>query len=75
MAKNFTLGDRVQYTDGQGFTKLAFITGTRKSIAKGTEVARPEKDQAHLLVISPTGKQYPRESIPFGEGPRTFTTV
>lgn len=69
------LGARVVYTDGQGFEKLGFVTGTRESIAKGTAVQRPDKGSVHLHVISPTGKTYDRQNVPQGEGPRTFRRV
>ena len=69
------LGDRVQYTDGQGFQKLALVIGTRKTVQKGTDLPRPEKGTAHLLVISGTGNTYTRHGVPFGDGPRTFTSV
>ncbi len=69
------LGARVRYVDGDGFEKLAFVTGTRDTIRKDGSVARPDKGAAHLLVVSPTGKQYARENIPQGDGPRCFSAI
>ena len=58
----------VRYTDSNGFEKPAVITGTRKSVQKGTEVPRPERGCANLAIFSPlTGKQYTRTNIPQGE--------
>jgi hypothetical protein len=67
VANGIKLGRAVQYTSKDGFTKAGLIVGTRKSVTEGTNVARPEKDQAHILVLSPTGKQYTRTSVPLGE--------
>ncbi len=69
------LGKRVKYTDGDGYEKLAFVTGTRDSVRKDGTAVRPDKNAANLLVVSPTGKQYHRENIPAGAGPRTFSSI
>jgi hypothetical protein len=80
MAKTFKLGQRVQYTDGNGYTKAAQITGTRESIKAGTDVVRPEEGAANLRVISPKGKDgdYDRTNVAFSEVAgerRTFTRL
>ena len=75
MANKVRLGDFVNYTSTDGFTKLALVIGTRKSVAKDTALARPEKGSAHLKVFSPTGQVYDRQSIPQGEGPGTFAPL
>lgn len=67
------LGQRVVYTDGNGFEKAAVVIGTRDSVQKGTEITRPEKGSAILEITSPNGKKYVRGNVPSGEGPRTFT--
>ncbi len=61
------LGQRVVYTDSQGFTKLAFVTGTRKTVSKDGSVPRPEKGQAHLFIVAPTGKTYHKHNVPLVE--------
>lgn len=72
------LGKNVQvvlYTDSNGYEKPALITGTRKSIQEGTQVPRPDKGHANLFIISPLdpkSRNYTRNNIPMGEGPRTF---
>jgi hypothetical protein len=70
----------VQYTDGNGYAKLAFVTGTRKTVQKGTGVTRPEKGHANLLVVSPLkpgdpSKWYTRDNVPQGDGPRTWAPI
>ncbi len=67
MASAIKLGKLVQYTSKDGFTKAGIVVGTRKSVTEGTNVARPEKNQAHILVLSPTGKQYTRTNVPLGD--------
>ncbi len=69
------LGKRVLYRDSQGFEKLAFVTATRSTVAKGTGVARPDKGSVHLHIISPTGKQYDRTNVPQGDGPRSYSLI
>lgn len=71
------LNKPVTYTDSNGYTKAAVITGTRSSIAEGTNVSRPEKGNAHLRILHPTDKtrDYVRENVPQGEGPRTFSVA
>lgn len=71
------LNKPVTYTDGNGFQKAAVIVGTRDSVKEGTDVARPEKGHAHLRVLSPAGKNrdYDRQNVPLGEGPRTFNVA
>lgn len=73
MAK-ISLGTAVEYRDSQGFAKLGFVTGTRQSVNKDSEL-RPDKGSAHLVIFSPTGKTYSRQNIAEGEGPQTFTRV
>jgi hypothetical protein len=75
VAKTLKLGSRVAYTDGNGFTKLGFVTGTPDSVKAGTGVSVPEEGAAHIYVVSPTGKVYHRENIPAGDGPRTFALL
>lgn len=75
MAKSIRLGRRVLYRDSAGFEKLAFITATNTTVKSGTGVAQPKEDEAHLFIVSPTGKTYERKSIKQGEGPRTFTIL
>jgi hypothetical protein len=67
VAYGIKLGKSVEYTSKDGFTKAGLIVGTRKSVKPGTNVARPEKNQAHVLVLSATGKQYTRTSVPLAE--------
>lgn len=67
MAKGIKLGRPVVYTSHDGFNKAGVIVGTRKSVAKGTAVARPERDQAHIKVLSPTGKDYNRTNVQLGD--------
>lgn len=75
MAKTLKLGRRVEYRDGSGFKKLAFVTATADTVQAGTDVPVPGENQAHLKVISPTGKEYNRQSVPMGDGPRTFSLI
>lgn len=68
----------VVYTDGNGFEKLAFVIGTRKTTQKGTDVTRPEKGHANLLVFSPKdpqAKNYVRWNVAQGDGPRKFRQI
>jgi hypothetical protein len=75
VAKTLKLGRRVEYRDGAGFRKLGIVTGTAETVTKGTGVTVPGQGNAHILVISPTGKQYHREDVPAGAGPRTYTLL
>ena len=74
MAK-LKLGKRVEYRDADGFRKLEFITGTAETVKSGGSVPVPGKDEAHLHIVSPTGKQYDRQSVRLGDGPRTFSLI
>lgn len=70
-------GQPVVYRDGAGLEKAAIITGTWGSIKKGTDVTQPAKGSAHLRILHPTKKDrdYVRENVSLGEGPRTFSLV
>lgn len=70
--KGITVSRPVIYTDGDGFEKAALITGTHESVKPGTGAVRPDEGAANIRVFSPTGKDYPRENIKFGTGPRTI---
>lgn len=70
--KSLRLGRRVEYTSGDGFKKLGFVTATAETVKSGTAVPVPGEGEAHILVVPPTGNQYHRTSVRQGEGPRTF---
>ena len=74
MAK-IKLGTMVEYRDSNGYAKLGVVTGTRKTVQKGTGIARPDKGSAHLVVFSPSGKTYTRNNIAEGDGPQSFSTL
>ncbi len=69
------LGTPVTYRDSDGFEKLAFVTGTRKTVSKDGSATRPDKGAGSLFVVSLTGSTYHRANIPAGDGPRTFSPV
>jgi hypothetical protein len=70
--KQLKLGQRVEYRSADGFAKAAYITGLPETIKSGTDVPVPAEGEAHLLVVSPTGKTYVRHSVKRGDGPRQF---
>ncbi len=71
VAKNL-LGKSVIYTDAQGFQKPALVLGTPDSIQSDTDIEVPNDGTALLKVFSPSGKDYTRNHIPEGVGPRTY---
>lgn len=63
--KAVKLGQTVTYVSTKGLQKLALVIGTPESIAQGHfNVPQLDTDRLHLLVISPTGNQYTRYSVP-----------
>lgn len=75
--RGISLRKLVTYTDSNGYMKTAVITGTRDSIAEGTDVPQPDKGCAHLQILHPTDpkRNYARPNVPMGEGPRTFSVA
>lgn len=69
------LGTAVEYRDGNGRRKAAFVVGTPETIDPGTDVEAPESGAVHLVVFSPTGARYMSYNIPEGEGPHTFSVL
>jgi hypothetical protein len=58
------LGSQVTYTDTKGNDKLAFIIGTSESVTEGTSLPVPNEGQFHISVWSPSGRIYPKASVP-----------
>lgn len=54
------------YTSGDGFTKTAVVTATRKSSGGSLE-----KGRVNITVFSPTGKTYTRENVQVASEPTT----
>lgn len=61
--KTVKLGSRVTYYGNDGHSKLAFVVATQDSVDPGTSLQPVGKNEAHLVVFSPSGKTYHRTSV------------
>lgn len=75
MAKKIKLGARVEYRDSQGYAKLGLVTGTQDTVSASSNVPGLGKDEAHLIVHSPSGNTYTRQNVRQGDGPQTFSLL
>lgn len=57
-------GDTVKYIDGKGHDKLAIVTATKKTVAKGSSAEPLSKGYVGITVLSLSGKVYARYGIP-----------
>lgn len=64
VSKKIKLGQTVTYISTKGYEKLALVTGTPESVQPGHDLPELPEGYLHLVVIAPSGKVYPRLSVP-----------
>lgn len=63
--KTIKLGQTVTYVSTKGYEKAALVVGTPESVQQGhSGVPQLAEGNLHLLVLSPTGHTYSRQSVP-----------